>query len=69
MSRINDLIKELCPAGVEYKKLKEIGDTFTGLSGKSKDDFSNGNCRYITYTLSYSASRYPLLKLYHLNPI
>ena len=43
MSRINDLIKELCPAGVEYKKLKEIGDTFTGLSGKSKDDFSNGN--------------------------
>ena len=50
MSKINDLIQELCPNGVEYKKLKEIGDTFTGLSGKSKDDFYNGNCRYITYT-------------------
>ena len=54
MSKINDLIKKLCPNGVEYNKLKDIGETFTGLSGKCKDDFSNGNSRYITYTNIYN---------------
>lgn len=54
MNKIDRLFKRLCPNGVEYKKLSEIGNTFTGLSGKSKDDFSNGNCRYITYTNIYN---------------
>ena len=54
MSKINDLIKELCPNGVEFYKLSEIGEIFTGLSGKSKNDFENGNCRYITYTNIYN---------------
>lgn len=30
-------------------KLGEVGDTFTGLSGKNKDDFGHGNAEYITY--------------------
>ena len=54
MSKIDELIKELCPNGVEYKKINEIGETFTGLSGKSKKDFESGNCRYITYTNIYN---------------
>lgn len=54
MSRINDLIKELCPNGVSFKKLKEMGETFTGLSGKSKADFVGGNARFITYTNIYN---------------
>ncbi|MGQ8946480.1 restriction endonuclease subunit S [Bacillus altitudinis] len=33
----------------EYK-LKDIGSTFTGLSGKSKEDFGFGNHLFITYT-------------------
>lgn len=31
------------------KKLGEIGYTYSGLSGKSKDDFGQGNAKYITF--------------------
>lgn len=34
----------------EEKRLGDIGNTFTGLSGKTKDDFGHGNGRFITYT-------------------
>ena len=54
MSKITNLIKELCPNGVRYYKLSEIGNQFSGLSGKSKKDFENGNCKYITYTNIYN---------------
>jgi len=54
MGKINDLIKEMCPNGIEYKKLNEIGNVFTGLSGKSKNDFIDGNARFITYTNIYN---------------
>ncbi|WP_159991959.1 restriction endonuclease subunit S [Pelistega ratti] len=33
----------------EQRKLGEIGTTFTGLSGKTKDDFGHGNAKFITY--------------------
>ena len=33
----------------EQRKLGEIGQTYTGLSGKSKDDFGHGNGKFITY--------------------
>lgn len=45
MSKLDELIKELCPDGVEYKRLGEIGEFYGGLSGKSKD-FSDGNYLY-----------------------
>ena len=54
MSKINELIKEMCPNGIKYYKLSEIGNQFNGLSGKSKKDFENGNCKYITYTNIYN---------------
>lgn len=54
MNKIEKLIREKCPNGVEHRKLKDIGETFTGLSGKGKDDFSNGNVKYITYTNIYN---------------
>ena len=50
MSRLETLINELCPNGVEYKELGEIGTFLSGLSGKSKDDFVDGNAKFITYT-------------------
>lgn len=34
----------------EEMKLGDIGNTFTGLSGKTKDDFGKGNARYVPYT-------------------
>lgn len=49
MSRIDDLIAELCPDGVKYLSLSDIGATYGGLTGKSKADFENGNYPYISY--------------------
>lgn len=37
----------------EEKKLGDMGTTFTGLSGKSKEDFGYGNARYLTYISVY----------------
>ena len=54
MSNIEDLIAELCPNGVTYKPLAELGKFFGGLTGKSKDDFTNGNATFITYKNVYS---------------
>ncbi|USS90656.1 hypothetical protein [Fructilactobacillus carniphilus] len=33
----------------EKHKLGELGNTFTGISGKTKKDFGHGNARYVTY--------------------
>ncbi|QPC18688.1 restriction endonuclease subunit S [Lacticaseibacillus paracasei subsp. tolerans] len=33
----------------EKRKLKELGDTYSGLSGKTKEDFGHGEARYVTY--------------------
>ena len=38
----------------ERKKLREIGSTFSGLSGKTKADFGHGKARYITYMNVFS---------------
>jgi len=54
MSRLNKLIEELCPEGVEWKKLGDIGSFYGGLTGKSKKDFGNGNAKFITYMNVYS---------------
>ena len=54
MSKLKELIQQLCPNGVEYKKLGEIGNFFGGLTGKSKEDFKNGNAKFITYRNIYS---------------
>lgn len=54
LSKIEKLITELCPNGVEFKELRELGDFYGGLSGKSKDDFSNGNAKFVTYMNIFS---------------
>lgn len=38
MSRLDELIKELCPDGVEYKKLKEVLTIKNGKDYKGLDD-------------------------------
>lgn len=38
MSKLDELIKELCPDGVEYKRLGEIGTSFYRGSGIKRDD-------------------------------
>ena len=54
MSKIEDLIKQYCPDGVEYKKLGELGTFYGGITGKSKADFENGNAKFISYKNVYS---------------
>ncbi|MFC0322640.1 restriction endonuclease subunit S, partial [Gallibacterium melopsittaci] len=38
----------------EQCKLGEVGDTYTGLSGKKKEDFGHGDARFITYMNVFS---------------
>ena len=50
MSKVNELISALCPAGGSFfKRLGDIGSFYGGLSGKTKDDFKDGNAVFITY--------------------
>jgi restriction modification system DNA specificity domain protein len=54
VSRINALIRDLCPDGVEYKSLGEVGRLLGGLTGKTKADFVDGTARYVSYKNVYS---------------
>ncbi|OCH53409.1 MULTISPECIES: restriction endonuclease subunit S [Vibrio] len=38
----------------EKRRLGDIGDTFTGLSGKTKEDFGHGEGRFVTYINVFS---------------
>jgi type I restriction enzyme S subunit len=49
MSKLDELIQNLCSNGVEWKTLEELGVFLGGLTGKSKDDFKDGNANFITY--------------------
>lgn len=53
MSRLEELIKKLCPNGVKYYELGQLGKFYGGLTGKSKKDFINGNAKFITYKNVY----------------
>ena len=54
MSKIDELIQKYCPEGVEFRELGELGSLYGGITGKSKDDFSNGNARFISYMNVFS---------------
>lgn len=51
---IESLIMKYCPNGVMYQTLNELGSFYSGLSGKCKKDFVNGNCKFITYINIYN---------------
>lgn len=38
----------------EQRRLGEIGETYGGLTGKTKQDFGHGSARFITYMNVYS---------------
>ena len=54
MNYLQKMIKELCPNGVEYKRLEELGYFFNGLTGKNRNDFKDGNSKYINYVNVYN---------------
>ena len=53
MSKLNELINELCPDGVEYIPMGELGNFFGGITGKTKNDFKEGNAIFISYKNVY----------------
>ena len=53
-NKLEDLIEQLCPNGIEYYEMGQLGKFYGGLTGKSKDDFTNGNAKFITYKNVYS---------------
>ena len=54
MTYLEKLIATYCPNGVPFKTLGELGTFYGGLSGKSKDDFTDGNAKFITYMNVFS---------------
>lgn len=49
MSRLDELIAELCPDGVEYKVIGDVGDISRGIV-ISKDDINNNPGEYPVYS-------------------
>ncbi|GHQ35537.1 hypothetical protein VN0352_07160 [Helicobacter pylori] len=49
MHKIERLLQTLAPKGVEFRKLGDIGEFYSGLVGKSKKSFSQGNKFYVPY--------------------
>ena len=60
MSKLEELINKFCLNGVPYKSLGELGIFYGGLTGKSKDDFKDGNANFVTYINVFNN---PALKL------
>lgn len=56
MGKIDELIAELCPDGVEYKALGEVGSIYGGLTGKTKADFGKGEGRFVSNVNVYNNS-------------
>ena len=45
----DDLVASLCPEGVEFEILENLGSIYSGLKGKSRADFNDGGARFVTY--------------------
>lgn len=54
MSQLMELIDKYCPHGVQFRELGEISSFIGGLTGKSKQDFVNGNKKFVTYMNVYN---------------
>ena len=53
MNNFEELLTRLCPEGVLYYELDELGKFYGGITGKSKKDFVDGNAKFITYKNVY----------------
>ena len=51
---ISTVNKKRITSSWEQRKLGDIGETYTGLSGKTKADFGHGQARFVTYMNVFS---------------
>lgn len=63
MSKIEKLIEELCPNGVEYKELNSVFKLFSGMRGVSNKWKETGNCQFIDYMNAYKNQKIDVTKL------
>lgn len=54
MSRINEMIARLAPTGVRFVALEDVAAIVSGLTGKTKSDFLDGDSRYVSYKNVFS---------------
>ena len=54
MKNLETLVNELCPQGVEFVKLGDIFDLFSGMSKVSNKWAETGNCKFIDYLNIYT---------------
>lgn len=54
MSKLEDLIHELCPDGVEYKRISDVFKLYSGMTGVSNKWKDDGNCKFIDYLNVYN---------------
>ena len=60
---IFELIQTFCPDGVEYRRLGDLGAFFGGLNGKTKNDFVDGNAKFVPYKIVYDSPFVDLSRL------
>lgn len=63
MSDFENMIKELCPNGVEFKRIDELFDSFSGMTGVSDKWKETGNCVFIDYLNVYNNMNVDITKL------
>lgn len=54
MSKLEELIQQYCPDGVEWKTLYSITKQFSGMTGVSNKWAEEGNCVFIDYNNVYN---------------
>lgn len=63
MSKLEKLIKKLCPNEVEYIKIEDIFIQFSGMTGVSGKWKESGNCKFIDYMNVYKNLKVNVKKL------
>ena len=63
MKNLETLINELCPEGVEFVKLGDVFDLFSGMSKVSNKWAESGNCKFIDYLNIYNNLNVDVTKL------
>ena len=63
MNNIQQLLHQLCPNGVDYKRLGEVFIQFNGMTGAKYKWKENGNCVFIDYLNVYNNLKIDVTKL------
>ena len=63
MNKLDQLINELCPNGVEYKAIQSFSQLLKGMNGVSNKWANYGNCQFIEYKNAYDNLKIDVTRL------